>query len=72
MYEQAANLKCASSELKSHCTVFWPLMRLLFQHKSSPLNSFGSRQPLRKPTLFESRFCKELMGQNFDKVRIDI
>ncbi|WAR26259.1 MTOR-like protein [Mya arenaria] len=41
-----------------------------FKHKTSPLNSFGlgSRQISRKPTLFESRFCKELMAQNFDKV----
>lgn len=41
-----------------------------FQHKSSPLNCFcpGGIAVQRKPTLFESRFCKELMGQNFDKV----
>ncbi|KAH3893902.1 hypothetical protein DPMN_018054 [Dreissena polymorpha] len=41
-----------------------------FKQKSSPLMSFSltSRQLHRKPTLFESRFCKELMTQNFDKV----
>ncbi|XP_053376740.1 serine/threonine-protein kinase mTOR-like [Mercenaria mercenaria] len=41
-----------------------------FQQKSSPLSSFslGGRQITRKPTLFESRFCKELMAENFDKV----
>lgn len=43
-----------------------------FQQKSSPLSSFnlGGRQIARKPTLFESRFCKELMAQNFDKVML--
>ncbi|XP_060595349.1 serine/threonine-protein kinase mTOR-like [Ruditapes philippinarum] len=41
-----------------------------FQQKSSPLNTFGlgGRQIMRKPTLFESRYCKELMAENFDKV----
>ena len=41
-----------------------------FQQKSSPLSSFGlgGRQITRKPTLFESRLCKELMNLHFDKV----
>ena len=39
-----------------------------FKQKSSPVCTFSSRQLQRKPTLFESRFCKELMTKNFDKV----
>ena len=40
------------------------------QQKSSPLSGFGlaGRQLQRKPTLFESRFCKELLNEHFEKV----